>query len=62
MLWNWDTVDFCFIAELWKIASSGMFTSSCIQVILLVMYLEFLRRSVKEFDRYLLRKNAEDGT
>jgi len=62
MLWNWDTVDSCFIASSWKITSSGMFAGSCIGVILLVMSLEFLRRSVKEFDRYLLRKHAEEGS
>ncbi|KAK0609241.1 Ctr copper transporter [Immersiella caudata] len=61
MLWNWNTIDSCFIASTWKITSTGMFAGSCIGVILLVMSLEFLRRSVKEFDRFLLRKHAETG-
>jgi hypothetical protein len=55
MLWNWYTVDSCFIASSWHITSKGMFAGSCIGVILLVMALEFLRRSVKEYDRYLIR-------
>jgi copper transporter 1 len=58
MLWNWYTVDSCFIASSWHNTSSGMFAGSCIGVILLTMSLEFLRRSVKEFDRYLVRKHA----
>ncbi|KAF9776707.1 hypothetical protein IL306_005100 [Fusarium sp. DS 682] len=58
MLWNWNTVDSCFIAESWHITSKGMFAGSCIGVILLVMALELLRRSVKEWDRYLLRQHA----
>jgi solute carrier family 31 (copper transporter), member 1 len=58
MLWNWNTVDSCFIAESWRITSSGMFAGSCIGVILLVMSLEFLRRAVKEYDRYLVAKNV----
>ncbi|KAM0547035.1 hypothetical protein ACHAPJ_010578 [Fusarium lateritium] len=58
MLWNWNTVDSCFIAKSWHITSKGMFAGSCIGVILLVMFLEFLRRSVKEWDRYLLRQHA----
>lgn len=33
---------------------------SCIGVILLVMLLELLRRSVKEYDRFLLRKHVRD--
>ncbi|KAI8691695.1 Copper Transporter integral membrane protein that functions in high affinity copper transport [Fusarium falciforme] len=58
MLWNWNTVDSCFIAETWHITSKGMFAGSCIGVILLVMTLELLRRSVKEWDRFLLRQHA----
>ena len=62
MLWNWNTVDACFISSTWKITSAGMFAGSCIGVILLVMFLELLRRCVKEFDRYLLRKNCKGPT
>jgi solute carrier family 31 (copper transporter), member 1 len=58
MLWNWNTIDTCFLAKSWHIKSSGMFAGSCIGVILLVMLLELLRRSVKEYDRYLLRKTT----
>ena len=58
MLWNWNTVDSCFIASSWKITSSGMFAGSCIGVIFLVMSLEFLRRAVKEYDSFLVRQHA----
>lgn len=58
MLWNWYTIDSCFIASTWKITSPGMMAGSCIGVILLTMSLEFLRRSVKEYDRLLLRQHA----
>ncbi|KAI1086975.1 Ctr copper transporter family-domain-containing protein [Rostrohypoxylon terebratum] len=57
MLWNWYTVDSCFLASTWHVRSSGMFAGSCIGVILLTMSLEFLRRTVKEYDRYLIRKH-----
>ncbi|RGP74872.1 ctr copper transporter family [Fusarium longipes] len=62
MLWNWNTVDSCFIASSWRITSKGMFAGSCIGVILLAMSLEALRRSVKEWDRYLLRQHAAKFT
>lgn len=62
MLWNWNTIDSCFIAESWRITSAGMFAGSCIGVILLVLCLEFLRRSVKEYDRYLIRSHAAKYT
>ncbi|KAI0885904.1 Ctr copper transporter family-domain-containing protein [Annulohypoxylon maeteangense] len=58
MLWNWNTIDACFLASSWHITSSGMFAGSCIGVILLTMSLEFLRRTVKEYDRYLVRKHT----
>src|SRR3569833_2606586 len=58
MLWNWYTVDTCFISSTWHNRSSGAFAGSCIGTILQVMALELLRRSVKEYDRYLIRKHA----
>ncbi|OKL57534.1 hypothetical protein UA08_07096 [Talaromyces atroroseus] len=67
MLWNWNTIDACFIASSWRITSHGMFAGSCIGVILLVMCLEFLRRLSKEYDRYILECfkrdiSKEDGS
>ncbi|KAJ5711105.1 hypothetical protein N7488_005261 [Penicillium malachiteum] len=57
MLWNWNTVDSCFIAESWQITSKGMFAGCCMGVICLVIALEFLRRLGKEYDRFLLRSH-----
>ncbi|CAG7987068.1 unnamed protein product [Penicillium olsonii] len=59
MLWNWNTVDSCFIAKSWHITSKGMFAGSCIGVICLVISLEFLRRLGKEYDRFLLRSHKQ---
>ncbi|RDW74008.1 hypothetical protein BP5796_07450 [Coleophoma crateriformis] len=56
MLWNWYTIDACFISSTWRITTRGMFAGSCIGVILLVMSLEFLRRLTKEYDRYIIRQ------
>ncbi|KAF2713432.1 Ctr copper transporter, partial [Pleomassaria siparia CBS 279.74] len=56
MLWNWYTIDACFLAESWHITSRGMFAASCIGVALLVVCLEFMRRLGKEHDAYLLRQ------
>lgn len=57
MLWNWYTIDSCFIASSWKITSTSVFAGSCIGVLLLVMSLELIRRSVKEYDRFLVRQH-----
>ena len=66
MLWNWYTIDSCFLARSWHVRSSGAFAGSCIGVILLVISLELLRRAQREFDRYLRhslpRSDSETGS
>ena len=59
MLWNWNTIDSCFLASSWKITSNGVFAGSCIGVVLLVISLEMLRRAVKEYDRFLINKHIK---
>lgn len=55
MLWNWTVIDSCFLTRSWHVRSTGGFVASCIGVVVLVMTLELLRRTVKEYDRYLVR-------
>lgn len=62
MLWNWYTVDSCFIARSWHITSKGMFAGSCIGVILLVILLEALRRAGKEYDHYIVNQYLASHT
>lgn len=59
MLWNWNTIDSCFIARSWRITSNSMFAGSCIGVILLVIALEFLRRASKEYDQFIVAQYAK---
>lgn len=61
MLWNWNTVDSCFLSSSWHVTSRGMFAGSCIGVLLLVMLLELLRRMVKEYDALLVRKHTTNS-
>lgn len=56
MLWNWYTVDACFLSTSWRINSDGAFAASCIGVVLLVVALEVLRRAGKEYDALILRQ------
>ncbi|RMZ85919.1 hypothetical protein DV736_g6527, partial [Chaetothyriales sp. CBS 134916] len=58
MLWNWYTIDACFLSSSWHITSSGMFAGSCIGVICLVITLEFLRRVQREYDAFNRRQDA----
>lgn len=58
MLFNLNTVGSCFLSSEWQITSTGMFAGSCIGVFLLGMVLEFLRRSIKEYDRFLVRQHV----
>ncbi|KAL4930004.1 high-affinity Cu transporter CTR3 [Aspergillus undulatus] len=56
MLWNWNTIDSCFLARSWHIRSRGMFAGSCIGVICLVIVLEFLRRVAREYDAFIVHR------
>ena len=55
MLWNWYTVDACFLFPNWQVRSSGSFATLCITVVCLVMFLEGLRRTARDYDSYLKR-------
>ncbi|RYP57177.1 hypothetical protein DL770_010729 [Monosporascus sp. CRB-9-2] len=57
MLWNWETIDACFLSEKWRIRSQGAFAGLCIGVILMVVLLEALRRASKLYDRRLISKH-----
>lgn len=57
MLWNWDTIDACFLTSSWRITTQAIFAGTCIGVILLAMTLMFLRRAQKEYDAFLIRKH-----
>ncbi|KAL4979672.1 Ctr copper transporter [Aspergillus desertorum] len=56
MLWNWNTIDACFLARSWHIRSRGMFAGSCIGVICLVVILELLRRIAREYDAFIIHR------
>jgi len=58
MLLNWHTIDACFLSSAFHIRSSFTFFLSCLAAFLLVISLEFLRRSQRDFDRYLRARNA----
>lgn len=56
MLWNWYTIDACFLSRSWHIHSSGAMAASCIGVMLLTVSLELLRRLGKEYDAFVIRQ------
>jgi copper transporter 1 len=59
MLWNWNTIDSCFIARSWHVRTAGAFAGSCIGVLLLVILLEALRRAGKEYDQFITWKHIQ---
>ncbi|PYH80670.1 Ctr copper transporter [Aspergillus uvarum CBS 121591] len=56
MLWNWTTIDACFLSKSWHITTKSMFAGSCLGTICLVVCLEFLRRVGREYDAFLVRR------
>ncbi|OTB02654.1 hypothetical protein M426DRAFT_13255 [Hypoxylon sp. CI-4A] len=59
MLWNWETIDACFLSDTWQIKSRGAFAGLCIGIVLLVMLLELLRRAIKTYDSYLIHQHQK---
>lgn len=55
MLWNWNTIDACFISSDWHIRSNGAFAGTCIGVVLMGITLEALRRGAREYDAWIVR-------
>lgn len=56
MLWNWNTINSCFISKTWHITSNGGFAASCVAVVFLVMAIELIRRLQRDYDRFLLAR------
>jgi solute carrier family 31 (copper transporter), member 1 len=62
MLWNWYTIDSCFISSVWHVRSNADFAGTCIGAALMAMSIGFLLRVSREYDNYVqrsLRKRAE---
>ncbi|KAI1138018.1 Ctr-domain-containing protein [Hypoxylon sp. FL0543] len=59
MLWNWETIDVCFLSESWHVKSKGAFAALCIGVVLLVILLELLRRVAQVYDQHLIYQHQK---
>lgn len=57
MLWNWYTIDTCFIARSWMNDTKGKFAGSCIGCFALVVIAQWLNRVSRQFDIELLRRH-----
>lgn len=58
MLWNWYTVDTCFLSRSWHNHSKGAFAGSCIGVFFLVMASQWLHRFAREYDTAIIRRST----
>jgi solute carrier family 31 (copper transporter), member 1 len=61
MLWNYNTIDACFLSSSWQIKSRGMMAASCVGVVLLCVLLEALRRVGKAYDAHLTAQCKRRG-
>ena len=58
MLLNWNTIDACFLSAHLHMRTRFQFALTCLAAFLLVIFLEFLRKRQRSFDRYLRDKHA----
>ncbi|KAH6692556.1 Ctr copper transporter family-domain-containing protein [Plectosphaerella plurivora] len=61
MLWNWNTVDACFLSSSWQILNNRMMVASCIGVALLVVVLEVLRHAIRLYDAKIIEQMQRRG-
>ncbi|ODV63343.1 copper transporter family protein [Ascoidea rubescens DSM 1968] len=54
MLWNWYTIDSCFLARSWHVRSKSMFAGSCIGVFFFILAYYWVHRVVKEYDNAIV--------
>lgn len=60
MLWNWTTIDACFLSRSWHIKTKGMFAGSVIGIFFLCVAIEALRRAAREYDRKINKANRSE--
>ncbi|KAJ5946971.1 hypothetical protein N7454_003810 [Penicillium verhagenii] len=56
MMFNFYTINACFLSTGWKIENHGMSAATCIGVVLLVVLVDFCRRVGHEYDNFLTRQ------
>lgn len=56
MLWNWYTVDTCFLSSTWHNNTKAKFAGSVIGVFFLVIAIEGLRRLARDYDRHITKQ------
>ncbi|ODV84441.1 hypothetical protein CANARDRAFT_176689 [[Candida] arabinofermentans NRRL YB-2248] len=62
MLWNWYTINTCFIAKSWHVKSKGGFAGSCIGCFFLVLSAQWLHRVCREYDNAIVLKQQKSQT
>jgi hypothetical protein len=56
MLWNWYTVDTCFLSSTWHNNTKAKFAGSVIGVFFLVIAIEGFRRLARDYDRHITKQ------
>jgi hypothetical protein len=56
MLWNWYTVDTCFLSSTWHNNTKAKFAGSVIGVFFLVIAIEGFRRLARDCDRHITKQ------
>ncbi|KAG9118951.1 Copper Transporter integral membrane protein that functions in high affinity copper transport [Ceratobasidium sp. 392] len=60
MLWNWYTIDSCFLSEQWHIHSKVGFAFSVIGIFLIVCAVEAVRRAARNYDRVIVAQRISN--
>ncbi|EPY52978.1 copper transporter complex subunit Ctr5 [Schizosaccharomyces cryophilus OY26] len=55
MLWNWHTIDSCFLSESWHAYTGNKFAGSLIGIIFFAIAIEAFKRIQRLFDAYVVQ-------
>lgn len=59
MLWNWYTIDSCFLASSWHVKSKGMFAGTCIGTFFWIIAYIWFHRILIEYDQAVVQYKLE---
>ncbi|KAJ7680646.1 Ctr copper transporter family-domain-containing protein [Mycena polygramma] len=61
MLWNTQIIDTCIVFRSWHVSSKAMFVGSCIAIVALGVFYEYLRAFQKSLDTRIALSLVESG-
>lgn len=60
MLWNWQTINSCFLSSGWHVNTRGQFAGTCISIFVWTFLMVALTRLRRDFDNWLAQRHHRE--